>query len=224
MPAARQEEFKALYAPSKHTIPDGLVPKALAALDINADSIDRLVSTWAKESVEVNPNLVLTWAASYRSDPSALTRLEPQFALERDRQNWSGKPHPYGPPPPFVRLAHQFYAFDEQLVLKLHRAGVLLTAGTDLANPWMTPGVSLHVELQLLQTAGIPAGDVLRIATSNRARALGVADRLGTMQEGKLADLVVLGANPLSDIANTRRIVSVVRGRRIHTPDALLKP
>jgi imidazolonepropionase-like amidohydrolase len=86
----------------------------------------------------------------------------------------------------------------------------------------MVPGASFHIELQLLQAAGIPAADVLRIGTSNGARALGVFDRLGTIQEGKLADLVVLSANPLADIANTRRIVSVMKGGEIYTPESLL--
>lgn len=110
-------------------------------------------------------------------------------------------------------------------MLRFHKSGVLLTAGTDtgVTVPWMTPGVSLHVELQLLQAAGIPAGDVLRIATSNAARALGVSHRLGTVQSGKLADLLVLSADPLADIANSRRIVSVIKGGEIFTPESLLK-
>ena len=87
----------------------------------------------------------------------------------------------------------------------------------------MVPVVSFHVDLQLLQGAGIPAADVLRIGTSNAARALGVSDRLGTIQQGKLADLVVLSADPLVDIANARKIVHVITGGEIHTPESLLK-
>ena len=71
--------------------------------------------------------------------------------------------------------------------------------------------------------AGIPAADVLRIGTSNGARALGVSDRFGTIQEGKLADAVVLGADPLVDIANTRQIVLVIKGGEPYTPESLSK-
>ena len=95
------------------------------------------------------------------------------------------------------------------LVRTLHARGVLLTAGTDYENPWMTPGVAFHRELQLLGGAGIPPLEVLRIATRNGAEALGVLGETGTVHAGKRADLVVLTADPLADLANTRRIERV---------------
>jgi imidazolonepropionase-like amidohydrolase len=222
LPFDRQQAFAGLYFPNpKPPSPQQFI-EALKMLDINAAAVATLVSTLAEEQVEVNPNLVLNWASVYGSDPKMLQRLEPQYAFERLREEWEGKPFPFSPPRDMQELANRAYAFDEQLVVKLHEAGVLLTAGSDTPNPWMVPGVSFHVDLQLLQAAGIPAADVLRIGTSNGARALGVVDRLGTIQEGKLADLVVLSANPLADIANTRRIVSVMKGGEIYTPESLL--
>jgi imidazolonepropionase-like amidohydrolase len=95
------------------------------------------------------------------------------------------------------------------LVRTLHARGVLLTAGTDYENPWMTPGVAFHRELQLLAAAGIPPLQVLRIATRNGAAALGVLGETGTVEAGKRADLVVLTADPLADLANTRQIERV---------------
>jgi imidazolonepropionase-like amidohydrolase len=192
-------------------------------LDIDAPAVATLVSTLAEHQVEVNPNLVSNWVSVYDSDPETIKRLEPHYALERLRKQWEGRP-PRSPPKELEDVERRAYAFDEQLIQRLHRAGVLLTAGTDtgVTVPWMVPGVSFHVDLQLLQAAGIPAADVLRIGTSNAARALGVADRLGTIQDGKFADLVVLSDNPLADIANTRRIVSVMKGGEIYTPETLL--
>ena len=225
LPLERQHEFADFYSPGPKPPSLKRVIEAVSLLDINAPPVSALISALADEQVEVNPNLVLNWAATYGSDPNMLTRLEPQFALERLRKEWEGKPHPWSPPKELQSLANRAYGFDEQLVVSLHKAGVLLTAGTDtgVTVPWMVPAVSLHVDLQLLQAAGIPPADVLRIGTSNGARALGVSDRLGTIQEGKLADAVVLKADPLVDIANTRQVVLVIKGGETYTPESLLK-
>ena len=77
--------------------------------------------------------------------------------------------------------------------------------------PWITPGVSLHRELELLVQAGIDEADVIVMATRRGAEGLGLEDRLGTVEAGKLADLVVLSADPLSDIRNTRSVTAVYK-------------
>ena len=87
--------------------------------------------------------------------------------------------------------------------------GVPLTVGTDANNPWTVPGASYSRELELLVAAGIPPLQVLRLATSNGAKALGLTD-VGTVEQGKRADLVLLSANPLTDIENTRDIALVI--------------
>jgi hypothetical protein len=94
------------------------------------------------------------------------------------------------------------------LVRELHRAGVPLLAGTDT----FVPGHSLHDELALLVRAGLTPLDALRAATIAPARFLGVADRFGAIAPGMAGDLVLLDANPLDDIANTRRVRAVVLG------------
>jgi len=100
-------------------------------------------------------------------------------------------------------------------VRTLHQGGVLLTTGTDTPTPWIVPGASLHDEFLLLEEAGIPRADVLRIATRNAAVALRCEAEQGTIERGKLADLVVLGADPLADLHNTRRIEMVIQRGRI---------
>jgi hypothetical protein len=97
----------------------------------------------------------------------------------------------------------------------LHKAGVVLLAATDVGIPMLVPGLSLHEELALLVEAGLTPLEALRTATVNPARVLGLADSLGTIEAGKLADLVLLDANPLADIANTRRIRAVVADGRL---------
>ncbi len=103
-----------------------------------------------------------------------------------------------------------------------HRRGVKLLAGTDptLANGVFT-GSSLHWELEHLVQAGIPPLDVLRIATQEGAAAVGAEDHLGTLEVGKLADIVLLDANPLEDIKNTQSIWRVIKGGWVFDPEAL---
>ena len=102
-------------------------------------------------------------------------------------------------------------------------AGGLLTLGTD--NPStgeFIAGFSAHRELHTLVLAGIPNAAALRIATINGARALGVSDKLGTLEAGKLADLFVIDGNPLTDIKNTRNVRIVMKSGTTYDPRALL--
>ena len=102
-------------------------------------------------------------------------------------------------------------------------AGGLLTLGTD--NPStgeFIAGFSAHRELHTLVLAGIPPAAALRIATINGARAMGVSDKLGTIEVGKLADLFVIAGNPLVDIRNTRKVQIVMKSGFIYDPTDLL--
>ncbi|MDX1421448.1 MAG: amidohydrolase family protein, partial [Rubricoccaceae bacterium] len=108
------------------------------------------------------------------------------------------------------------------LTRRLHDAGVPLAAGSDLPNPHVIPGASLHEELRLLHAAGIPPLDVLRIATHNGAAALGLADRTGSVEVGKEADLVVLTADPTADLRHTRSIEIVLLDGQLLRPSDVL--
>jgi imidazolonepropionase-like amidohydrolase len=99
-----------------------------------------------------------------------------------------------------------------QVVGAMHRAGVPLLAGTDTAwiQPYTYAGFSLHDELALLVKAGLTPIESLQTATINPARFLGMEKDLGTIEKGKVANLVLLDADPVSDIRNTQKIDSVV--------------
>ncbi|HEY4306595.1 MAG TPA: amidohydrolase family protein [Gemmatimonadaceae bacterium] len=102
-------------------------------------------------------------------------------------------------------------------------AGGILTLGTD--NPSsgeFIAGFSAHRELHTLVLAGIRPADALKIATINGARAMGVGEKLGTIEVGKLADLFVIGGNPLTNIKNTRNVQMVMKSGFIYDPKALL--
>ena len=106
-----------------------------------------------------------------------------------------------------------------ELVGMMNHAGVPILAGTDVLNPWCLPGFSLHDELALLVQAGLTPAAALQTATINPARFLGREKDLGTISKGKIADLVLLDANPLQDIRNTTRINAVVvNGRLLDRP------
>jgi hypothetical protein len=106
-----------------------------------------------------------------------------------------------------------------RLVLSLpgamQRAGLPLLAGTDEPNPWVIPGFSLHDELALMVNGGLTPLEALRTATINPARFLNATDSLGVIAPGKLADLVLLDADPLVDIHNTVRIAAVIMNGRV---------
>ena len=106
-------------------------------------------------------------------------------------------------------------------LVQLTGAGVKLLAGTDTPNPFCFPGFSLHDELGFLVQAGLTPLEALQTATIKPAEFLGLTKKLGTVEKGKIADLVLLGANPLEDIANTKRIAAVISAGRFLDRKAL---
>lgn len=102
------------------------------------------------------------------------------------------------------------------MLKKLYDAGVQLVPGSDYY-----PAFTVHRELELYVEAGIPNADVLRIATLDSARVVGVEESTGSIAVGKDADLVLLDGNPLDDISAVRRATLVMKGNRVYRPDAL---
>lgn len=101
-----------------------------------------------------------------------------------------------------------------------HRRGVKLNAGTDPPNPECFFGPSLHWELARFVQAGLTPLEALRMATEEAAAAVGAAN-LGTLAPGKIADIVLLSADPLQDIHNTEAIWRVIKGGWLFDPDKL---
>jgi adenine deaminase len=105
------------------------------------------------------------------------------------------------------------YRILEKLTRTFRDAGVRILVGTDAMNTGVVPGFSAHDEMADLVAAGLTPYQALRAATANAAEFLGNAGDHGTIDVGQKADLVLLDGNPLTDIANTRRISGVmVRG------------
>lgn len=117
--------------------------------------------------------------------------------------------------------AKQLFQRSMKTVGALHRAGVPIMAGTDMLNPYCFPGFSLHDELGLLVEAGLSPAEALKAATWNPVEFLGLTDSLGSVATGKRADLVLLHANPLENINNSKTISDVILNGRLYTRAAL---
>ena len=122
------------------------------------------------------------------------------------------------PPNPGLDLAMKPY---EAMLKAVFTGGGRILAGTD--SPLVPYGLGLHVELEAYVHAGMTPFQALQTATVNAAQALGLADELGTIQPGKIADLAFVSSDPLLDIRNTRDVKRVMKGGRVYTVAELTK-
>ena len=108
-------------------------------------------------------------------------------------------------------LLKELFALQIGMVKPLYDAGVNMMAGSDTGGGWIIPGVGLHREFDLLAEAGLSPLEILQLTTRNVAKFLGRETMMGSVEEGKNADLVLLAANPLADVANLHKVTGVVR-------------
>jgi imidazolonepropionase-like amidohydrolase len=95
---------------------------------------------------------------------------------------------------------------------QIHEAGITVAMGTDAGNPLTLPGVSVFDEMMAMEAAGMSPMDVIVAATRGGAMAMGRLGDMGTVERGKAADLLVLGADPTETVANFRALMLVARG------------
>jgi imidazolonepropionase-like amidohydrolase len=114
-----------------------------------------------------------------------------------------------------------FAAWSLRLVGWMHERGIPVGAGTDTPINYALPGYALHSELEMLVRAGLAPLEAIRSATIRPAEFFGLEGEMGRIEPGMRADLVLLGADPLADISNTRRIEAVVSRGRLLTPGEL---
>jgi parallel beta-helix repeat protein len=186
---------------------------AQVTLQPGTPAVREFVELLAAEDVALDPTLALALASEVpphyvapvlgRFPPQARRRLlersSPPSPLEMERRDayvssWTG----------LVRVAHE--------------AGVPILPGTDLM-----PGFGLHRELELYVEAGIPAPEVLTLATLGAARVMGMDDELGSIEPGKLADLILVDGDPTADISGIRRVVTVIKDGRVYDPAVIYR-
>ena len=167
------------------------------------------------------PTLTLLRMFAYGDDAAFLKDARLKYVPIHTRASWDpsaidGKHTPED----FAYMKKEFQK-DLEVVGAMQKAGVGILAGTDTANPFCFPGFSLHDELGLLVQAGLSPMEALQAATLNPARFQGKEKDLGTIDKGKIADLILLDADPLDDIGNTKKIAAVVSAGRLYSRAAL---
>lgn len=189
---------------------------------LDSARLARVAVQLAERKVVLVPTLVLHETFSRLDDPATLRDPNLSVVPAAQRQAWNT-------PGMIARAgwtAADYEAFRrgrplQNLFLRaFHRAGGVIAAGTDAANQQLVPGSSEHTEMELLVAAGLTPAEALLAATRNAAQLLG-ADSIGTLEPGRVADLLILSKNPLADIRNTRAIEQVMLRGTLLRPDSL---
>ncbi|HEX8391731.1 MAG TPA: amidohydrolase family protein [Longimicrobium sp.] len=184
----------------------------------DAARCNAVLAAMARAGTRLTPTLVVYQPYVDRTDttvthPSALAWVSPGLRRAWDRR--------MGPATPDDSAVVRGY-FSLQRTGEARRMGVRVMAGTDAPLPYVIPGLALHDELALLVRSGFTPMQALRAATYEPAAYLGALDTLGTLRPGRVADMVLLDADPLADIRNTRRIHTVIARGRVVDRAALL--
>jgi imidazolonepropionase-like amidohydrolase len=187
----------------------------------NDQKAAELFARFVKNETWQCPTLTVRRSNAYLGDENFLRDQRLKFIPPRIKERWSQRIANRNE----GNFANAKKVFQKELEIvgALQKAGVPLLAGTDTGNPFCFPGFSLHDELALLVIAGLTPVEALRSATLNPAKFLGLDKTLGTIEQGKVADLVLLDANPLEDVRNTQRINAVISNGRLFDRKALNK-
>lgn len=196
------------------------------SFDPGSDATKRLIAQIVAKNVAVDPTLMVFWGTLFFVDvPEVIEHPDNHLVPKRLRDYWlEDNPRRLQSfSAGSLSVRQRTFRRYQELVGLLHRAGARILAGTDAAEPQVAPGGSLHHELALLVESGMTPADVLAAATLENARILHQESSLGSIEPGKLADLVVLEADPLAKIVNTRRIRHVIRGGVVLSPAKILE-
>jgi imidazolonepropionase-like amidohydrolase len=185
--------------------------------DLDSAKMKELVSFLAERKIALDPTLTvdeLSSLALYEEqakDPN--NRFLPRDSFINEAE---AAPDVFRLPPELKEAAAAGFRKRLQFIGMCGRAGVQIIAGTDgVGTGTLLPGFGLQHELELLAQAGLTPIQVIQAATINAARALKKDDELGSIEAGKLADLVILSSSPLVDIRNTAKIDAVMIGGRL---------
>jgi imidazolonepropionase-like amidohydrolase len=191
--------------------------RRIAELELSGPGVQNLSEQVVNNGVYIDPTLVVydriaragkNWDSECEPVPETLARY------------WSSRMGGFTKTWLAADFAAAGAAFEKlkQLLKRLHEAGVQIIAGTDTPNPYLVPGRSLVEEINFLAEAGLSAREAIVAATIRAAEALGMEDEIGKIEEGALADFVLLASSPLDDLASIKQVHAVFKSGVRYTP------
>lgn len=192
-------------------------------------SLEHMGYAWHEDLIKLAAGLDVIWvptignmSADFVLAVSNPERMNPPgteaFAFERTLPtNLEG--HPHGA----LSVVRRLLPGQQESLRRAYQGGVRVLVGTDMAGIGSLPGQAVHWEMEHLVDAGLPPLDVLRAATLGSAEALGADAYLGSVEVGKLADLVIVDGDPLKDIQNTGRIWRVMKAGWVLDPEETVR-
>jgi imidazolonepropionase-like amidohydrolase len=200
-------------------------------VDLDSKPMRELYQALRENKVHVDPTLIVFKNSFYGNNNSVIAHPSLEDVHPELLNNWKTffTFNMGWQEDDFIR-AQKVWPKVLRFVNRLHKEGISLTIGSDLGNPWVIPGLSVHQEMQIFADAGIPNAEILRMATINAAQELGISDEQGSIERGKIANMVFLKSNPLESIANTQTISQVflagkvIKRKPINPEISLIKP
>jgi imidazolonepropionase-like amidohydrolase len=192
--------------------------RALTVMKLEVDGYDperlkNLAVLFVKNGTWQVPTLVANRVMPFLNDEATVNDPRLAYIGQKDRKQWNDMRDRLMADnmPEFWTLRRAAYQEELAITRQYHRDGVSILGGTDAGGPpFVIPGFDLHNELAALVAAGFTPMEALQSVTLDAAQFLGRTDDFGTVANGKAADLVLLDANPLDDINNTRKIRAIV--------------
>ena len=190
-----------------------------AGLDLNSAQVNDFIALLKQHHTVVDPTMAI-WEATYVDRPGEVAKMDQwmfdRLPVQAQRGAKSGGEALPVADPETDKLYRASYANMLRMVKKLYDSGVQVVAGTDLGS-----GYALHRELEIYNQAGIPASEVLRIATFEAARVMSKEKELGSISPGKYADMILVNGDPTKQIGDIRRIDTVIKNGEIYRPSEM---
>jgi len=204
-------------------IPEDIAKKGNVLLDhLSRERLAELYRTFVKNGTYLTPTLVVQRTRVFVDEISKQRDPRERYITAAEHEAWKPENDMFSKYRTPAYIAYQRRDYEETLkgIRLAQQLGVQLLAGTDVVAPYTYPGFSLHDELGLLVEAGLTPLQSLQTATVTPAQFLGIRD-MGTIAPGMKANLVLLDANPAENIANTKKISSVIMGGTLYTRNQL---
>ena len=192
-------------------------------VDLEGNEIQTMLDKLYVNKVSLDPTLIAFHTKFWANDERYTNSPNLKIAHPIIQKMWRYASYVEDWKPKDFARAQKLWRKLTDLTKRMHEKGILLTTGSDFPNPWILPGISLHQEMELLSQSGISNIDVIKIATFNGAKALKIANTHGTIERGKIADIIILNADPLVDIKNTLRIDTIIKKGSFYTTKQILK-